>query len=62
MNAANEAAVKLFIQNKIKFLEIENIVMHYVESFKNVLNPTIDEIIDTDLLIQKEILLAYEKR
>ncbi|MBU1143164.1 MAG: 1-deoxy-D-xylulose-5-phosphate reductoisomerase [Firmicutes bacterium] len=62
MNAANEAAVKLFIQNKIKFLEIENIVMQYVESFKNVLNPTIDEIIDTDKQIQNEILLAYEKR
>jgi 1-deoxy-D-xylulose-5-phosphate reductoisomerase len=62
MNAANEAAVKLFMQNKIKFLDIENIVMHYVESFKNVKNPTIDEIIDTDQLIQKEILLAYEKR
>ncbi len=62
MNAANEAAVKLFIQNKIKFLEIENIVMQYVENFKNIMNPTINEIIDTDHLIQKEILLAYEKR
>jgi len=36
--------------------------MQYVESFKNVLNPTIDEIIDTDKQIQNEILLAYEKR
>lgn len=34
LNAANEAAVKLFLEEKIKFLEIEKIVMDALENPK----------------------------
>jgi 1-deoxy-D-xylulose-5-phosphate reductoisomerase len=62
MNAANEAAVKLFLKKQIKFLEIENIVMETVHQFENKMEPTLDEIIQTDEWIQNHILLTYGKR
>ncbi|MCD4827425.1 MAG: 1-deoxy-D-xylulose-5-phosphate reductoisomerase [Acholeplasmataceae bacterium] len=62
MNAANEAAVKLFLDDQISFINIENIVISYVENFKNILNPTLKEIIDINQNIQDEILRKYEKR
>ncbi len=62
MNAANEAAVKLFLQEKISFLDIEKIVFETVDAFKNNLHPTIEDIIETDQIIQQSILNRYEKR
>jgi 1-deoxy-D-xylulose-5-phosphate reductoisomerase len=62
MNAANEAAVKLFLQGKIAFLDIEKIVFETVDSFKSNLHPTIEDIIETDHIIQQSILNHYEKR
>ncbi|MCR3906340.1 MAG: 1-deoxy-D-xylulose-5-phosphate reductoisomerase [Tenericutes bacterium] len=62
MNAANEAAVKLFLKEQIKFLDIEKIVMDTVHQFENKMEPTLDEIITTDELIQNHILLTYGKR
>jgi 1-deoxy-D-xylulose-5-phosphate reductoisomerase len=62
MNAANEAAVKLFLKEKISFLDIEKIVFETVDAYKNRLHPTIEEIIETDQLIQQSIFKHYEKR
>jgi 1-deoxy-D-xylulose-5-phosphate reductoisomerase len=62
-NASNEAAVRLFLEHKINFLDIEKIITKYVLEFKdNSLNPSIDLIIQTDLKIQKDIYLMHEKR
>ena len=61
MNAANEAAVKLFLNNKITFLDIENIVIKTVNDFDNVLNPTLDQILQVDRDIQESIM-AYDER
>jgi 1-deoxy-D-xylulose-5-phosphate reductoisomerase len=62
-NASNEAAVNLFLDNKIKFIDIEDIVSKYVLEFKNnILDPSIDLIIETDLKIKKDIYLKHEKR
>lgn len=60
MNAANEAAVKLFLNKKIKFLDIERIVIKTVQSFQNDLYPTLQEIIETDQNIQEMIRFQYE--
>ena len=62
MNAANEAAVKLFLEEKITFLGIEEIVIRTVRSFKNKQNPTLEDILKTDQHIQQQIIEYYEKR
>lgn len=62
MNAANEAAVHLFLKKKISFLEIEDIVFKYVGIQEQIENPTLKEIIEIDQKIQQEIYQAYEKR
>ncbi len=62
MNASNEAAVKLFLDGKITFLDIEEIVIKTVSKFKNIDQPTLDQIIKTDQDIQMDITKYYEKR
>jgi 1-deoxy-D-xylulose-5-phosphate reductoisomerase len=62
MNAANEAAVKLFLNHQISFLDIETIVIDTVHQFKNIKEPSLDLIIETDRQIQQAIKLAHEKR
>lgn len=62
MNAANEAAVKLFLAEKISFLDIEKIVISYVADYKQIKEPTLDEVIDINQNIQDEITRKYEKR
>lgn len=62
MNAANEAAVHLFLKEKISFLEIENIVFDYVNHQVNIENPSLEDIIKTNDNIQEDIYKKYEKR
>lgn len=61
LNAANEAAVKLFLEEKISFLKIEEIIFETVKDFKNVLNPSLEEIIETNFKIQTKILKEYTR-
>lgn len=62
MNASNEAAVKLFLQGKIAFLDIERLVIETVQSYKNQHHPTLQTIIQTDQDVQEELFRRYEKR
>jgi 1-deoxy-D-xylulose-5-phosphate reductoisomerase len=62
MNAANEAAVKLFLDEKIDFLDIENIIFDYVRNTKNIKNPTLEKIKEVNQHIQDEIIKKHEKR
>ncbi|BCR36522.1 1-deoxy-D-xylulose-5-phosphate reductoisomerase [Mariniplasma anaerobium] len=62
MNAANEAAVKLFLDEKINFLDIETIVFDYVAKTANIKMPTLEEIKEVNQNIQDEIIRKYEKR
>ena len=48
MNAANEYAVHQFLQGKIKFLEIEDLVFDAVQHHKMIENPTLDDILYVD--------------
>jgi 1-deoxy-D-xylulose-5-phosphate reductoisomerase len=61
MNAANEAAVKLFLNDQISFLEIESIVAEEVNTFQNISNPTLDDIIQCDEMIQKKVFDRVKK-
>lgn len=55
MNAANEAAIKLFLENKIPFTGIYRIVADYLNSFTNIENPDIDTILEANSHIFEEV-------
>jgi 1-deoxy-D-xylulose-5-phosphate reductoisomerase len=61
MNASNEAAVKLFLRGDITFLDIETIITNTVLSYPNASHPSLEDIIETDRMIQQGITKAYEK-
>lgn len=48
-NAANEMAVNLFLNRKITYLEIVEIVEDCMKAHKKIANPTLDEILTTEL-------------
>lgn len=48
LNGANEAAVGLFLEDKIKFLDIANIVEMAMDNHKTIKNPTVCDILETD--------------
>ena len=61
-NAANEAAVDLFIQGKIKFIEIENIIKEMVLKYqnKNIAKLTLESILKMDLEVKEDVYGRYE--
>ncbi|MBE6674003.1 MAG: 1-deoxy-D-xylulose-5-phosphate reductoisomerase [Ruminococcaceae bacterium] len=48
LNAADEVAVQYFLNNKIGFTDIFEIVEKTVKEFKNIVNPSLDDIINAD--------------
>ncbi len=56
-NSSDEAAVKLFLEGKIRFLEISQIIKRAMEETKNISSPTISEILETDKNIKESIYL-----
>ncbi len=57
-NAANEAAVTLFLQEKISFVEIPVIIQNELNR-DNISNPDIDTIVSIDAEIKKKIFDTY---
>lgn len=47
-NAANEKAVSLFLQEKIRFLEIAEIIGQAMSEHKAIENPSLDQILETE--------------
>lgn len=47
-NAANERAVSLFLDKKIRFLEIYDLIQGAMEHHKNIRNPSVDDILETE--------------
>lgn len=47
-NAANERAVSMFLDRKISYLQITEVIEDCMDSFKNIKNPTVEEIIKTE--------------
>lgn len=54
-NAANEKAVALFLDRKIGWLEIPEIIGKSMEAHKVILNPTVEEILDTEKAVYEFI-------
>ena len=49
LNAADEIAVNCFLNDKIGFVDIFEVVEDVVKGYKNIINPTIEEILQADL-------------
>lgn len=56
LNAANEIAVGLFLNKKISFTQIPQVVEKVMEKHKTEFNPDLEEIIKIDLWARKEAL------
>ncbi len=59
LNAANEKAVELFLNDKIEFLDIVKIVKKCLLDHKEIKNPTLDDLLKVDKIIRKEIDKEY---
>ncbi|MHA6258742.1 1-deoxy-D-xylulose-5-phosphate reductoisomerase [Sporosarcina sp. CAU 1771] len=55
MNAANEIAVHLFMQGKIPFLKIEELVERVMNEHETIFTPNLDAIMETDFLARKMV-------
>lgn len=56
MNAANEAAVGMFLERMISFLDIYGITKKVVESHSVVSDPDLDQILEADAWARKQTL------
>ena len=61
-NASNEIAVEYFINNKIKFTEISDMVSKVLQDNWSMKPRSFDEIIEIDLLIRKQTINYIEKQ
>ncbi len=61
MNAANEIAVKYFLQDKIKFLDIPRIIMKAMENHQLIKNPDLDQILDIDKRVKEDTEKELQK-
>jgi len=52
MNAANEEAVYLFLDKKISLWQIYEITKKMMDSHENILNPSLEQILETDMIIR----------
>ncbi|MFC1751896.1 1-deoxy-D-xylulose-5-phosphate reductoisomerase [Thermoproteota archaeon] len=59
MNAANEVGVTLFLQGKLKFMDIPVLVQQALETADHDSNPDLDSIIELDRRTQEKITNAY---
>ena len=61
LNAANEIAVYAFLDNKIKFLDIPELINKMLQEHKIIKNPSLNEILDVDKKIKEETKKLIEK-
>ena len=55
MNGANEAAVALYLQDKIGFYDIYNLVRGAVENVSFIVNPDLEQILESDRLARQYV-------
>ena len=61
LNAANEAAVDLFLRQQISFLSIETIVETALNKTDWIENPTLSQLLETDFHVKQKIYQQYQK-
>lgn len=60
LNAANEAAVGLFLENKIGFHDIARLVANARETVSAIQNPSLQDILEADLLARQSVLRSNQ--
>ena len=61
MSGANEIAVELFLNNKIKFTEISKYVRYAVDCVIPK-EPTFESLVETDRLAREAVITAYKEK
>ena len=61
LNASNDCAVKLFLEDKISFLMIEEIIKEALEQAQPVSELTLEVILEIEKNVKKDILEKYER-
>lgn len=61
LNASNEAAVNLFLNQEISFLEIEKIVYNELETHKLIKNPDLETVLALDQEIKARLINRFRK-
>lgn len=63
LNAANEQAVALFLEEKIRFLEIPRLIEQVCDRFvgQNPLQPSLDDILAADQWARQEVFAASQR-
>ena len=62
LNAANEIAVYAFLENKIKFLDIQKLIEKMMQRHNIKKNPGLNEILDVDKKVKEETKKVIEDR
>jgi 1-deoxy-D-xylulose-5-phosphate reductoisomerase len=62
INGANEIAVELFLNSKIKFMDIPRLITLVLEKHEAINNPTLEEIIEIDQWARNVANELYKKR
>ena len=58
-NAANEAAVALFLQKKISYLQITEIIEDCMKNCVFIGNPKLEEILETEKQVRELVAVRY---
>ena len=61
-NAANEKAVGLFLDRKIAYLQIPELIREAMEQHKVIENPNVEEILETEASVYDFIEKVYSER
>ncbi|MBI1936026.1 1-deoxy-D-xylulose-5-phosphate reductoisomerase [Candidatus Woesearchaeota archaeon] len=61
MNAANEAAVHAFLDNKIKFLDIQKLIKKMMDNHNTINDPDLNDILETDRKTKQETMKIIEE-
>lgn len=62
LNGANEVAVELFLNNRIGFMDIPELIKEVLESHHIVNAPSLEEILEIDGWARRKTLESFEKR
>jgi 1-deoxy-D-xylulose-5-phosphate reductoisomerase len=59
LNAANEAAVDLFLKGKISFIDIETIIKNMMDKHDLLNHPSLEEIYEIDGQVKEAVYRLY---
>jgi 1-deoxy-D-xylulose-5-phosphate reductoisomerase len=61
MNAANEIAVQAFLNGKIKYPDIYDLILNTIETTDKINNPSLNDYIETDRISRQNALSRIER-